>query len=314
MDLDLAALHVFQTVAREKSFSRAAEKLYRTQPAVSIAIRKLEEWVGQPLFVRGSGARTLTDSGSLLLEYAERMLNLREEIRKGMRELKELSRGDVSIGVNESSIHALLSSLGRFRELHPGIRIHVHRVFSRDVPREVLNHQLDIGVISYLPEERELTGVEFYRDELALVVWPEHRLARRRTVDVKDLGEENFVAHIVETPYRQRVIQLFARHHTPLRMEVELPTIESIKRFVQMKRGVAIVPNMCVESEVARGELKELRIRQMKIQRRLYLVHRQDRPLSAAAQALLDILRKRAGRGTKAREANAREPGGRETF
>jgi len=312
VDLDLAALQVFRMVAREKSFSRAAEKLYRTQPAVSISVRKLEEWVGQPLFVRGSGARTLTDSGTLLLEYADRMLNLREEIRKGMRELKELSRGDVSIGVNESSIHALLPSLGRFRELHPGVRIHVHRVFSRDVPREVLNHQLDIGVISYLPEERELTGVDFYRDELALVVWPEHRLARRRVVDIKDLGEENFVAHIVESPYRQRVIQLFARHHTTLRMEVELPTIESIKRFVQMKRGVAIVPNMCVESEVERGELKELRIRQMKIQRRLYLIHRQDRPLSAAAQALLDILRKRPGRAGKGREANSREPGARE--
>lgn len=312
MDIDLAALQVFQTVAREKSFSRAAEKLYRTQPAVSIAIRKLEEWVGQPLFVRGSGARMLTDSGVLLLEYADRMLNLREEIRKGMRELKELSRGEVSIGVNESSIHALLPSLARFRELHPGVRIHVHRVFSRDVPREVLNHHLDIGVISYLSEERELTGVEFYRDELALVVWPEHRLARRRAVDIEDLGEENFVAHIVESPYRQRVIQLFARHRTPLRMEVELPTIESIKRFVQMKCGVAIVPNMCVEGEVERGELKELRIRQMKIQRRLYLVHRQDRPLSAAAQALLDILRKRTGRTTKPREHSTREMAARE--
>ena len=313
MDVDLAALQVFQTVAREKSFSRAAEKLYRTQPAVSISMRKLEDWVGQPLFVRGSGARSLTDSGTLLLEYADRMLNLREEIRKGMRELKELARGEVSIGVNESSIHALLPPLARFRELHPGIRVHVHRVFSRDVPREVLNHHLDIGVISYLPEDRELTGVEFYRDELALVVWPEHRLARRRAVDIEDLGKENFVAHIVESPYRQRVIQLFARHHTPLRMDVELPTIESIKRFVQMKCGVAIVPKMCVESEVQRGELKELRVRQMKIHRRLYLVHRQDRPLSAAAQALLDILRKRARHSPKSRERSGREATPRDT-
>jgi DNA-binding transcriptional LysR family regulator len=293
---------VFQTVAREQSFSRAAEKLYRTQPAISISVRKLEDWVGQPLFVRGSGARRLTDAGTLLLEYAERMLNLREEIRKGMKELRSLERGEVSLGVNESSIHALLPALDIFRQLHPGIHIRVHRVFSKDVPREVLNHHLDIGVISYLPEERELAAKEFYRDALALVVWPGHKLARRREVDVSALGEETFVAHIVESPYRQRVIQLFAKHRVPLRMDIELPTIESIKRFVEMKKGVAIVPRMCVEREIARGDLSELRIRQMRIERRLYLIYRQDRPLSAAAQGLLDILKSKPSRAQRQRK------------
>jgi DNA-binding transcriptional LysR family regulator len=299
--VDLAALQVFKMVAEERSYSRAAEKLYRTQPAVSIAMRKLEDWVGQPLFVRGSGARALTDAGTLLLEYAERMLNLREEIGKGMKELQGLERGQVSIGVNESSIHALLPALDRYRRLHPGIQIRVHRVFSRDVPREVLNHQLDIGVISYLPEERELAAVEFYRDALALIVWPGHRLAKRKEVDISALGEETFVAHIVDSPYRQRVIQMFARHKVPLRMDIELPTIESIKRFVEMKRGVAIVPRMCVQEEIGRGDLKELRLRQMTILRRVYLVYRQDRPLAAAAQALVEILRSKPGRAARRR-------------
>jgi DNA-binding transcriptional LysR family regulator len=291
--LDLASLQVFQTVAREHSFSRAAEKLYRTQPAVSISIRKLEEWVGQPLFVRGSGARMLTDAGVLLLEYADRMLNLREEIRKGMNDLRGLERGQLALGVNESSIHALLPALDRYRQLHPRIHVKVHRVFSRDVPREVLNHHLDIGVISYLPEDRDLAAVEFHRDSLALIVWPGHRLAKRKDVDIKDLGEETFVAHIVESPYRQRVIQMFARHRVPLQMDVEMPTLESIKMLVEMKKGVAIVPRMCVESEVARGGLCSLRIRQMRVVRRLYLVYRRDRPLTAAAQELIEIIRKK---------------------
>jgi len=289
--VDLASLQVFQTVVRERSFSRAAEKLYRTQPAVSIAIRKLEDWVGQPLFVRGAGAQTLTDAGVLLSEYADRMLNLREEIRKGMQELRGLERGQVAIGVNESSIHALLPALDRFRQRHPGIQIRVHRVFSREVPREVMNHHLDIGVISYLPEERELEAVEFYRDSLVMIVWPGHRLSKRRDVNIIELGQETFVAHIVESPYRQRVVQLFARHRIPLRMEMELPTIESIKRFVEMKRGVAIVPRMCVEREVAAGSLRALRIRQMRVVRRLYLVFRRDRPLTAAARAMLEVIR-----------------------
>jgi DNA-binding transcriptional LysR family regulator len=298
--VDLASLQVFQTVVREKSFSRAAEKLFRTQPAISISIRKLEEWVGQPLFVRGSGARTLTDAGALLLEYADRMLNLREEIRKSMRELRGLQRGQVSLGVNESSIHALLPALARYRELHEGIHIRVHRVFSRDVPREVLSHHLDIGVISYIPEETELSAVEFYRDNLTVVVWPGHRLAKRREVDITDLGEETFIGHIVESPHRQRVVQLFARHHVPLHMEIEMPTIESIKLFVEMKKGVAIVPRMCVGPEIAQGILRELPMKQMRIQRRLYLIYRQDRPLTAAAQAMVNILLKKPrGSSTK---------------
>lgn len=292
--MDLASLQVFQAVVRERSFSRAAEKLYRTQPAVSISIRKLEEWVGQPLFVRGSGTRTLTDAGLLLVEYSDRMLNLREEIRKGMKELRGLERGQVSLGVNESAIHALLPALERYRQLHSGIHVRVHRVFSRDVPREVMNHHLDIGVISYLPEERDLETVEFHRDSLVLVVWPGHRLAKRRDVDISDLGQETFVAHIVESPYRQRVVQMFARHRVPLQMDVELPTIESIKLFVERKQGVAIVPRMCVEREVAGGELRELRIRQMRVTRKLYLVYRRDRPLTAAAQEMVEVIRQKA--------------------
>jgi DNA-binding transcriptional LysR family regulator len=305
--VDLAVLQVFQTVANERSYSKAAEKLYRTQPAISIAMRKLEEWVGQPLFVKGSGARALTDAGVLLLEYAERMLNLREEARKGLTELRGMERGQVSLGVNESSIHALLPSLEKFRTRFPGIRVRVHRVFSRMIPRELLNHQLDVGVISYLPEERELVAVKFYRDSLALVVWPSHKLAKRREVDIAALGDESFVAHIVESPYRQRVIQMFARHRVPLSMDLELPTIESIKRFVEMKRGIAIVPRMCVEGELARGDLRELRIRQMRIQRHLYLVYRQDRPLSAAARGLVDmILARKKSRSVSSREQRSK--------
>jgi DNA-binding transcriptional LysR family regulator len=251
--------------------------------------------------VRGTGARTLTDAGTLLLEYADRMLNLREEIHKGMQQLNGLKRGQVSIGVNESSIHALLPALEQYRERYPGVQVRVHRVFSRDVPRELLNHHLDIGVISYLPEERELTTVEFYRDSLALVVWPGHALAKRREVDISALEGETFVAHIVESPYRRRVIQMFAKHRVTLRMDIELPTIESIKRFVEMKRGVAIVPRMCVEREIARGDLRELRLRQMHIERHVYLVYRQDRPLSAAAQALVELLRPKAPKAKRAR-------------
>ncbi len=296
--MDLGELHVFLTVARERSFSRAAEKLYRTQPAVSITIRKLEEWVGQPLFVRGARHTKLTDAGELLRDYAERLLNLRDEIQKGMEDLKGLRRGRLSLGVNESSIHALLPALARFRHLYPEVDIAVHRTFSRDIPREVVNYRLDLGVVSYVPQEAQLSAAEIFRDELTFVVFPGHPLARRRAADISELGREIFIAHIVESPYRWRVIQLFQKHQVPLNIRAELPTIESIKRFVQMEMGVAIVPRMCVRWEVERGTLVELKIRQLKMPRHLYLISRRGARLSHAALALVRLLR--AGRGARA--------------
>ena len=288
--MDLSQLHVFLTVAKEQSFSRAAEKLFRTQPAVSIVIRKLEESVGQPLVARGARQVKLTDAGELLRDYAERLLNLRDEIQKGMEDLKSLGRGELRLGVNESSIHALLPALARYRKLYPGVRLVMHRTLSRDIPQEVLNYRLDLGAVSYVPEDPKLEAVEILQDELTFVVPPKHPLARRRSVDIKELGEETFIAHNVDSPYRTRVIQLFEKHRTPLQRNIEMPTIESIKRFVQMGMGVAIVPRMCVQWEVERKLLAEVRIRQMKMPRSLYLVSRRGAKLSHAAEGLMRLL------------------------
>jgi DNA-binding transcriptional LysR family regulator len=306
--MDLGSLQVFLTVARERSFSRAAEKLYRTQPAVSISVRKLEEWVGQPLFLRRAGAGKLTEAGTLLVEYAERMLNLREEARRSLEDLAGLRRGRLSLGVNESSIHALLPALERFRKRYPKIQIAIHRVFSRDIPREILNYRLDVGIASYRPAEGALAAVEFLRDDLTFVVPPRHRLAKQRRVSIGELGEEVFIAHIVASPYRERVIQLFARHRVPLRMDVEMPTIESIKRFVERGMGVAIVPRMCVRREVELGQLAEVRIREMRLRRDLFLIFRRDKPLSQATRAFIRLLRPKQGAGRTTEPVNERNP------
>jgi DNA-binding transcriptional LysR family regulator len=289
--MELDQLRVFLAVANEQSFSRAAEKLYCTQPAVSITIRKLEDWVGQPLFLRGARQAKLTDAGTLLRDYAERMLNLRDEIKKGMQDLSTLGRGQLSLGVNESSIHALLPALARFRRLYPDVHIAVRRTFSREIPQEVLNYRLDLGVASFVPQEEKLAAAEIFRDELTLVVPPKHSLARKKSVDITALGTETFVAHIVDSPYRWRVVQLFQKHRVPLNINVQMPTIESIKRFVQMGVGVAIVPRMCVRWEIERKLLVEVHLRQLKLPRHLYLISRRGARLSHAALALVRLLR-----------------------
>ena len=289
--MDLGELQVFLTVAKEGSFSRAAERIYRTQPAVSLAIRKLEDSLGQPLFVRGARPVRLTDAGTLLREYAERLLNLRDEVKKGLMDLQGLKLGELSLGVNESSIHALLPVLSKFRELHPGVQVRVHRMFSRDIPHEIVNYRLDLGAVSFVPRDPQLQATEILKDELTLVVPPKHPLAKKREVDIEEVGKESFIAHIVESPFRRKVIELFARHRTPLNMPMEMPTIESIKRFVQMGMGVAIVPRMCVTWEVEHGWLKEIKIRQLNIPRHLYIVGRRGARLPHAAGEFLRLLK-----------------------
>jgi DNA-binding transcriptional LysR family regulator len=289
--MDLSELQVFLTVAREGSFSRAAERLYRTQPAVSLTIRKLEDDLGQKLFVRGARPVRLTDAGTLLKDYAERLINLRDEVKKGLSELEGLQRGELAVGVNESSIHALLPAIAKFRELHPGIQIRVHRMFSRDIPHEVLNYRLDLGAVSYVPRDPQLQATEILKDELTLIVPLKHPLAKKKEVDVADLGAESFVAHIVESPFRRRVIELFARNRTILNMPTEMPTIESIKRFVQMGMGVAIVPRMCVAWEIDHGWMKEVKVRQLNLPRHVYLVSRRGARLPHAAAELVRILK-----------------------
>src|SRR5207302_960429 len=175
--MDLSQLEVFLAVAREGRFSRAAEKLHRTQSAVSQSIRKLEDEIGEPLFDRSS----------------------------------------------------------------------------RD------------GVLTYDPQESQLRSVVVYLDELIFVVPPSHPLAGERQVSIRQLGAESFVAHIVSSPYREKVIQTFKRHKTPLHMDIELPTLQAIKRFVAMGNGVALLPEISVENELARGELVRIPVRELRL-------------------------------------------------
>jgi DNA-binding transcriptional LysR family regulator len=219
------------------------------------------------------------------------LINLRDEVKKSLMELEGLKRGELALGVNESSIHALLPALAQFREAHPGVQVRVHRMFSRDIPHEVVNYRLDLGAVSFVPRETQLQATEILKDELTLVVPPKHVLAKKREVEIEELGKESFIAHIVDSPFRRKVIELFARHRTPLNMPIEMPTIESIKRFVQMGMGVAIVPRMCVTWEVEHGWLKELKLRQLNIPRHLYIISRRGARLPHAATEFMRILK-----------------------
>src|SRR6266852_4646206 len=238
--MDLASLRIFLAVAEERSFSRAAAKVHRTQPAVSQAVRRLEVDLGEELFDRSSKSGTLTDAGRVLQNYGQRLVRLAEETESAMRELRDLRRGRVVIGVNEAAIHTLLPLIARFRERYPDIAIDVRRVPARQIAVEVQQGSLDFGALTFHPAEEGLLEVPVGSDELVLLVSPTHELAKRRQVAMDDIAEESVVAHNDPSPARERVLRLFEEKQVPLRMVISLPSLDGIKRAIEMRLGVAL--------------------------------------------------------------------------
>jgi DNA-binding transcriptional LysR family regulator len=288
--MDLFQLETFLAVAEERSFSRAAKRLHRTQPAVSQAIAKLEAELGEVLLERPSRDGTLTDAGEVLREYAQKLLNLRSEATGALSELRELHRGRLNLAANEYTCLYLLPLLDEFRRRNPRIKVTVQRALASRIADEVLLHSVEIGVLSFRPDDPQIRSIAVYRDELDLVVNPKHPLAQAGEVSIGQLGTQNFIAHNISSPQRQKVIETFRRHKTPLRMGVELPSLEAIKRFVEMGNGVALVPGLTVRTELASGALVRVRVRELQLERRLRLVYRRQASLSHVATAFLKVV------------------------
>jgi DNA-binding transcriptional LysR family regulator len=288
--MELYSLQVFSTVVSERSFSRAAEKLYRSQPAISLSLQRLEAELGQKLIDRAGKTLVLTDAGRTVLEYSRRFENLRQEMEDALSELRDKSAGRLSIGANESSTLYLLPHIERYRRLYPKIKVQVRRSQSSKIPAELLGGDLELGVVSYDPGDHRLVAKVIYADALAFVISPKHRFARRKTVSITELGMETFIAHNVVSPYREVVLREFRRHKVALNMDVEMPTLETIRKLVQSNEGVAFLPRMCVKQDIESGTLREVTVKELHVERKVRLLHVKERTLSHAAQAFLDVV------------------------
>jgi DNA-binding transcriptional LysR family regulator len=291
--MELYALEVFSTVVAERSFSRAAEKLFRTQPAVSLAVQRLETELGEKLIdrdMRGAKELVLTDAGRVVFDYARRFQNLGQELRDGLAELRDRSAGRLVVGANESSTLYLLPHIERYRNLYPKIKVQVRRSQSSKIPTQLLEGDLELGVASYDPSDDRLAAKVIYTDALAFIVSPKHPLAKRRSVSITELGKETFIAHNVVSPYREHVLREFRRHKVPLNMDVEMPTLETIRRLVQSGEGVAFLPRMCVRHDVEIGAVREVTVRELNVERKVRLLYARARTLSHAARAFLDLV------------------------
>ena len=289
--MQLPDLAAFLAVAADRSFSSAARRLNRTQPAVSQAVRRIEDELGERLFDRSSRDGTLTEAGRLLQDYAQRLIGLAGEAQSAIQELQQMRRGRLIIGTNEAGLHSLLPHIDKFAAAHPRVAVDVRRVPSRQIAAAVLDRSIDFGILTFQPGDRGVQTVPLGSDDVVLLTSPKHPLASRRRVTIEEVGRQVVIAHNDPSPTRDRVLRAYERRHTSINIQISLPSLDGIKRAVEMGMGVALLPRRCALTELARGHLVAIKVPELGGTRQVRLAFRRAGERSRAADAFLEIVK-----------------------
>jgi len=288
--MNLDQIRNFYEVAVNRSFTLAAEKLFRTQPAISTQVRMLEEELGEKLFDRIGKKVCLTQAGELLFGYAERLLSLHDEAKLAVTELHASPRGKLLIGANEATcLYVLPQLFALFKEKYPEVQISIYRNFSKKVVDKILGNQLDFGIVTLPVPDHDLYVMPIAEDELWLITSPTHPLASRSSVVLEDVVSYPFIFHKAGTT-RERLVKHFGASWKNMNISMELASIETIKKFVSIGMGISIVPKSYVTEETERGQLRLVPIQDLKLIRQLGLIHHKNRYLSRASKAFLSVV------------------------
>jgi DNA-binding transcriptional LysR family regulator len=286
--MDLLQLEHFLAVVEERSFTRASERVGRTQPAISQSIKKLEEEIGAALFARDTTDLALTAAGEILAGHARKMLRTRDVARRDIRALRSLNAGMVNIAAHESAaVYLLPAPLREYATRFPGVKIGIHRSPLDDIPHQVMDREVHVGFVKETPAFHELKSIDVHVDEMVLVASPRHPLTKRRGVRVRDLGHERFVLHHVCSATEQKILRLFDDHHTPCHIAAELWSFENIKTFVQADVGMAIVPRITVRQELRDRTLVAIPVAELRMPRRTVMLYRDRGPFADSALELI---------------------------
>jgi DNA-binding transcriptional LysR family regulator len=281
---------MFVAVVEEGSVRGAAERVFRTQPAVSIAVSKLEREFEAPLFDRSKRHEyRLTQAGEALYRHATQMLSLRSETVSVLGDIRNMRLGHLRIGANESvSLHLLPKLAQCFLTEHPGIRMEVKCERSKSLRADLKDRKLDLALLSFRPEDKELDARFIMQDELVLITSPAHALAAKQRVHIQDLSEESLMVMDVSesSPWHRKIADAFIQFKAPLHLTVENAPIEAIKKMVAIGLGVGFVPLMSVGEEMARGELAVVEVDGLHLERSVWLVRRRS-VQSPAAKAFM---------------------------
>jgi DNA-binding transcriptional LysR family regulator len=287
--MDFDQLETFIEVARLSSFSRAAEKRFRTQPAISSQIRSLEEEVGAKLLDRSGGKVSVTASGKLFLKFAEETLDARKAVVTAIAETERVPRGEIVVGANEGTcLHILPEVFAEFKKQYPDVSVSIKRADYSKVLESVIDNSVDFGVVSMPVTDVRLTAVLIHKDELVLIAPPKHPLSKLKSVSVADIAQYPLVMPKVGHT-RDALDDLFHQRKLKPRYAMELDSSELLKRFVAADVGIGFISRSNVQEDVKANVLAAIPVAEAPIRRDLALVFRKDKALSRAALAFIDI-------------------------
>ncbi|HEY1462862.1 MAG TPA: LysR family transcriptional regulator [Terriglobales bacterium] len=298
--MDFDQLETFQEVARLSSFSRAAEKRFRTQPAISSQIRSLEEEVGAKLLDRSGGKVSMTASGKLFLKYVEDTIEARRAIFTAIAETERVPRGEIIVGANEGTcLHILPEVFADFKKQYPDVAVSIKRADYAKILESVIDNSVDFGVVSLPVTDTRLTVVLIHRDELVAIAPPTHPIAKMKSITLMEVA--NYPLLVPKVGHTRDALEnLFHERRLKPRYSMELDSSELLKRFVAVDVGVGFIARSNATEDVLAGLLKTIPLSDAQIRRDLALVFRKDKALSRAALAFIDIAVK-----TKTAEATA---------
>lgn len=287
--MDFDQLETFIEVARLSSFSRAAEKRFRTQPAISSQIRSLEEEIGARLLDRTGGKVSITASGKLFLKFAEETLDARKAAMVAIAETERVPRGEIVVAANEGTcLHILPEVFAHFKKQYPDVSVSIRRSDYAKVLESVIDNSVDFGVVSLPVKDPRLTAVAIHRDELVLIVPPRHPLAKFKSAHAADIAQYPLVMPKVGHT-RDALDELFHQRKLKPRHAMDVDSSELLKRFVAADVGVGFIARSNVEEDVQARVLVAVPLADTQIRRDLALVFRKDKALSRAALAFIDI-------------------------
>lgn len=290
--MDFDQLETFLAVARHSSFSRAAEKRFRTQPAISSQIRALEEEVGAKLFDRSGGRVALTGAGKVFQQYAEQTLDGRRQALAAVAEMERVPRGEIVVGANEGTcLHILPEVFAEFKKLYPGVGVQISRLERAKIMESINDNSVDFGVVSTPVSDKRLTVVNIHCDELVIIAAPEHPLGQMKQATVAEVGEFPLLLPKAGRT-RDALENLFDERSLKPSIAMELDSSELLKRFVAAGVGVGFIARSNVIEDVKAGALAAIVIADASIRRDLALVFRRDKALSRAAVVFIDIAAK----------------------